>query len=180
MNLIGDSMVRSKELQNELVDSFNHDHKCCVCDTTNDLTIDHIYPKSLGGLDNILNMRITCSKHNGNKGNYIDYSLEYMSVAYINTAFLKRIVKSNNHLSTHYTETIIKKAIGRTAYNENYCISMKDYDYFVEFMGLYGVKIKHKPITGLIPKTNAKLLGELRLNYVISKQAILNYFIMEY
>jgi hypothetical protein len=170
-------MVSSRELQRILIKHFNHEPKCCVCNTTNNLTIDHIYPKGLGGLDNVLNMRIMCSDHNENKSSYIDYSFDYVSVVTLDTFFLSRIVKRNNHLSRNYINTIIKNCIGKKAFERINVVSLKDYDYFVEFLKLYGIKVKIKPTTRLIPKHNVKFLTELTLNYVISKQAILNYFI---
>ena len=169
----------SRGLRRLLVEQFNVEHKCVACGTIEKLTIDRIYPKYCGGLDHIFNMQIMCWDHNQNKGSYIDYSYEYVEVAYINVSFLGRIVRDNTHLSRNYINRIVKNCIGSEVYTDMLCISMRDYDYFVEFMRLYGIKIKSKPIMEVIPKSNTKFLSELRLNYVISKEAILNYFIVE-
>jgi len=44
--------------------------KCVECGTTEDLSIDHVVPKSLGGLDAESNLRTMCLPCNRKKGNY--------------------------------------------------------------------------------------------------------------
>ena len=41
---------------------------CQTCKTTIDLTIDHIFPISRGGTNDVSNLRILCRKHNSQKG----------------------------------------------------------------------------------------------------------------
>lgn len=41
---------------------------CAVCGTTEDLTVDHITPKTLGGTDKPDNLRTLCRRHNSAKG----------------------------------------------------------------------------------------------------------------
>lgn len=41
---------------------------CQICQTTFDLTVDHVIPLSRGGSNGIENMRILCRSHNSSKG----------------------------------------------------------------------------------------------------------------
>lgn len=42
--------------------------RCVSCGTTEDLTLDHIYPWSLGGPDTVDNLRVLCRPCNSIKG----------------------------------------------------------------------------------------------------------------
>lgn len=44
-------------------------HKCQYCSSTNDLSIDHVHPKSRGGEDSWENLVTACVKCNTRKGN---------------------------------------------------------------------------------------------------------------
>lgn len=44
------------------------DFRCAYCDSTKDLTIDHIYPKSRGGLNTWENLITSCFSCNSKKG----------------------------------------------------------------------------------------------------------------
>lgn len=43
-------------------------HRCVKCKATEDLTLDHIYPWSLGGPDTVDNLRVLCRPCNSSKG----------------------------------------------------------------------------------------------------------------
>lgn len=43
-------------------------HRCVQCAATEDLTLDHIWPWSLGGLDTVENLRVLCRPCNSSKG----------------------------------------------------------------------------------------------------------------
>lgn len=43
-------------------------YACQVCSGTNDLTLDHIFPWSLGGQDTVENLRVLCRPCNSRKG----------------------------------------------------------------------------------------------------------------
>jgi hypothetical protein len=43
-------------------------HQCVECGGTDDLTLDHIYPWSLGGPDTVENLRVLCRPCNSHKG----------------------------------------------------------------------------------------------------------------
>lgn len=42
-------------------------YQCVTCGTSEDLTIDHIIPKSKGGTDELENLRVMCRSHNAQK-----------------------------------------------------------------------------------------------------------------
>ena len=46
-------------------------HACRLCGTTADLTLDHIYPWSLGGPDTPDNLRVLCRPCNSSKGDRV-------------------------------------------------------------------------------------------------------------
>lgn len=48
-------------------------YKCKHCGTTDELTLDHIRPKSEGGTDEIVNLQTLCSDCNKRKANFEDY-----------------------------------------------------------------------------------------------------------
>jgi len=41
---------------------------CTVCGTTQDLTVDHIEPRTAGGSDDLANLTTLCRRHNSAKG----------------------------------------------------------------------------------------------------------------
>jgi hypothetical protein len=43
-------------------------HRCVLCGSTDDLTLDHIYPRALAGDDNDDNLRTLCRPCNSEKG----------------------------------------------------------------------------------------------------------------
>ncbi|OKI16598.1 hypothetical protein A6A07_11360 [Streptomyces sp. CB03911] len=43
-------------------------HRCVSCGAVDDLTLDHIYPWSLGGSDTVDNLRVLCRPCNSRKG----------------------------------------------------------------------------------------------------------------
>lgn len=43
-------------------------HACVLCGTSEDLTIDHVYPRLLGGDDGEGNLQTLCRSHNSSKG----------------------------------------------------------------------------------------------------------------
>lgn len=50
-------------------------HCCCAyCGATTNLTIDHIFPKSLGGTDRFCNLQVLCGACNHEKGCKVDLS----------------------------------------------------------------------------------------------------------
>jgi hypothetical protein len=47
-------------------------HACLVCGSTDDLTLDHIYPWSLGGSNDEENLRTLCRGCNSRKGSRVE------------------------------------------------------------------------------------------------------------
>lgn len=43
-------------------------YKCVVCGTSEDLTLDHVVPVALGGLNDMDNLQTMCRSHNSQKG----------------------------------------------------------------------------------------------------------------
>jgi 5-methylcytosine-specific restriction endonuclease McrA len=46
----------------------NRDGCCQMCGTEDNLTVDHIVPRRLGGDDNLNNLEVLCSQCNSSKG----------------------------------------------------------------------------------------------------------------
>lgn len=46
----------------------NRDGCCQLCGTEDNLSVDHIVPRSLGGTDNLDNLEVLCSSCNSRKG----------------------------------------------------------------------------------------------------------------
>jgi 5-methylcytosine-specific restriction endonuclease McrA len=45
--------------------------RCVVCGTKENITLDHIHPRSLGGSYSFGNLQPMCSKHNSEKGSKV-------------------------------------------------------------------------------------------------------------
>ena len=60
------AIPRYKETLKALLNRFNFE--CVHCKTKEELTIDHIYPVSLGGNDDMSNLQILCRSCNSKKG----------------------------------------------------------------------------------------------------------------
>ena len=56
----------SKKIFNRLL--FQYNFKCCYCNSTKELSIDHIQPVSKGGTDEFSNLQILCKPCNSRKG----------------------------------------------------------------------------------------------------------------
>ena len=61
-------------------------HKCVECGADDDLTIDHIVPKSKGGSNDFKNLQIMCRTCNGRKGN--DHTPNRKSIGNLSNRFL--------------------------------------------------------------------------------------------
>jgi hypothetical protein len=55
------------------------DHACAQCHAVDDLTLDHIYPWSLGGPDTTDNLRVLCRPCNSRKGDRIGHAQQRRS-----------------------------------------------------------------------------------------------------
>lgn len=64
--------------QKEWTDLCNkYDNKCLCCGTKENITLDHVFPISLGGADSIINAQPLCGSCNSKKGvKYIDYRIK--------------------------------------------------------------------------------------------------------
>lgn len=59
-------------------------YKCCRCGTTENLTTDHIVPKSIGGKDYLINLQTMCKECNELKGMDIKvYNNRQKTIKYI-------------------------------------------------------------------------------------------------
>lgn len=48
--------------------------KCVICGKEGPLEVDHIFPKSKGGSDHILNLQYLCRKCNAKKGTKLEWT----------------------------------------------------------------------------------------------------------
>lgn len=81
-------------------------YECLACGNPNDLTIDHIRPKSKGGNDKERNLQTLCAKCNVAKGNrFINYRLPIIYISgnvmglqkeiYINNFYIRQLALEN-------------------------------------------------------------------------------------
>jgi len=64
----------SRQLQENSIHIKNRDRGCLKCGSTDDLTVDHVIPKSKGGGNNWKNLQTLCSECNQEKAELvIDY-----------------------------------------------------------------------------------------------------------
>lgn len=79
-----------KATRNRILSKFGN--KCCKCESTEKLEVDHIIPVSKGGTDFEHNLQVLCRSCNAKKGNKIDYE-NYFKKGNDNTIFVKRSFK---------------------------------------------------------------------------------------
>lgn len=48
-------------------------YRCSICDSTDNLVIDHCYPYSQGGGNELLNLRTLCQKHNAERNKFMKH-----------------------------------------------------------------------------------------------------------
>jgi len=71
-NSIANVEPLTKKLKNEVYE--RDGNKCCKCSSTNNLSIDHIVPRVIGGTNHISNLQLLCKTCNLNKGlDIMDY-----------------------------------------------------------------------------------------------------------
>lgn len=80
-------------------------NKCAYCESTENLTIDHIVPQSKGGLDLLENVVCCCKSCNSSKG-HIDWKDWYKSQSFFNEERFNTImdwtnVKKNSNLYSY-------------------------------------------------------------------------------
>ena len=71
------------------------DNKCAYCGSEENLTIDHILPRSRGGLDEKINVLCCCKKCNQSKG-LIDWENWYNSQDFFNNERYEKIKEWKN------------------------------------------------------------------------------------
>lgn len=68
----------------------NWDHKCAYCNSSEQLTLDHIIPRSKGGMDNTKNVVCCCHSCNQSKG-HTPWQEWYSSQEFFNSERLEKI-----------------------------------------------------------------------------------------
>lgn len=68
------------------------DNKCAYCESEENLTLDHIIPKSKGGSDRVTNVLCACKNCNISKGHQM-WSEWFLAQEFFSTEKLSRILK---------------------------------------------------------------------------------------
>jgi predicted restriction endonuclease len=68
------------------------DHECAYCGETENLTLDHITPRSKGGTDRVTNVLCACKECNTSKGHQM-WSDWYLNQEFFTTERLSKIVE---------------------------------------------------------------------------------------
>ncbi len=141
---------------------------CAVCGIDHSLTIDHIYPKSLGGASSPANYQILCRKHNRLKQNYIDYAFKTYQVYDANKLFT--LVHNTQLFTTGYRKTILRKCFGIKINNNHSWILKDELPKVLEFLKLYGINIKTQLPIELI--TRQEFIIRYNPDYMIPENRI--------
>jgi hypothetical protein len=123
----------------DVISELNVEPCCVVCGSRSKLTVDHIYPKSVGGANHIANYQIMCYTHNQNKCNYIDYSVKTFDVYYANTFFAA--IHKTNLFNINYRKTILRNCFGVDQLDNNSWILKSELPAILDFLKLYGIEM---------------------------------------
>lgn len=122
-----------------IISMLNVEPCCAACGSKSNLTIDHIYPKSLGGANHIANYQIMCKTHNTNKRSYIDYTIKTFDVYYASNFYAE--VHKTNLFNINYRKTILRNCFGVDQL-DNYCWILKsELPAILDFLKLYGIEM---------------------------------------
>lgn len=89
------------------------DYQCAYCGSDENLTLDHITPRSKGGSDRVTNVLCACEKCNKSKGHQM-WSEWFLSQDFFSTEKLSKIIK--------WQEQIAEKELYSYRPRKNNCI----------------------------------------------------------
>jgi hypothetical protein len=75
-------------------------HQCAYCGSEENLTLDHITPRSKGGSDRITNVLCACKECNNTKGHQF-WSEWYMSQSFFTTERLSSIIEWQKQINNN-------------------------------------------------------------------------------
>jgi len=87
-----------------------HWGECAYCGSENDLTLDHITPRSKGGRDRLTNMLCACRDCNISKGHQL-WSDWYLNQSFFTTERLSAIIEWQNQITEKHLEVYIPRKI---------------------------------------------------------------------
>lgn len=151
--------------------TLNVDFCCVSCGSTENLTVDHVFPKSRGGADHVANYQIMCKTHNESKKNYIDYSFEYIDVIKISEIYT-RLFRDERTFSHNYKHTLLEKCFGKKL-TGNELLTKKEFGYMVDYFKMYGINLEFYPKTRKVIKDRIKFFIETNPDYTLPKHMIL-------
>ena len=76
----------------------NWNYKCAYCGSEENLTLDHITPRTKGGSDRVINVLCACHSCNHSKGNQM-WSDWYLQQTFFTTERLGDIIKWQNQIT---------------------------------------------------------------------------------
>lgn len=96
-NLEATSSSEAKRKWRQLIKE-QWNYKCAYCESEENLTLDHITPRSKGGTDRITNVICACKDCNHSKGHQ-NWSDWYLSQDFFSTERLSAIIKWQNQIA---------------------------------------------------------------------------------
>ena len=76
----------------------NWNYKCAYCGSEENLTLDHITPRTIGGSDRVINVLCACHSCNHSKGHQM-WSDWYLQQTFFTTERLGDIIKWQNQIT---------------------------------------------------------------------------------
>ena len=131
----------SKVIINKLVNEIGLVEKCVNCDTTQQLTIDHIIPKYHGGANYYANMQIMCRKCNLEKRSTLS-DVRILCVSG-NDIIDDIFIRNRTNITIRGIKHVIKVCFHTTIYKFRHrVLTEDDYMRFVEYLDVYRIKLE--------------------------------------
>ena len=145
------------------------DCKCSVCNSTTQLTLDHIYPKSKGGANHPANYQILCFDCNQQKGSIVDGELTFVDVVTTGHIFDRRYNKSVD------LKTLCKLMwafFGKTLNNLD-LVTASDMKKLDGYLSMYGIVPTTKTkVVKVVADQSKKYIAKPNTSYTLSQTTI--------
>ena len=154
----------SKVIINKLVNDVGLVKKCVECNTTKNLTIDHIIPKYHNGSNFYANMQIMCAQCNSHKSAKL---MDKTDVFVNGHDVIDDIcIRNRRNITIRGIKHVIKVCFHITIHQFRHRV-LTEYDYlrFVEYLNVYRIKLETNR-RGLCPsETKLRIKPTMNFNF---------------